>query len=79
MAIIVYVTQEAPMQLTHLGTSSGETGCPSAFATDRGTYVIQGWKVTDPGALAELRRLGLPDHEAAVEIPAELLPYLPTA
>lgn len=68
------------MKLTHLGTpESGATGCPSAFATDHGTYVVQGWKVTDSEALAELRRRGLPDHETAVEIPAALLPYLPTA
>jgi hypothetical protein len=67
------------MRLTHLGTESGETGCPSAFATDQGTYVVQGWRVTDPEALAELRRLGLPDHETAVEIPAKLLAHLPTS
>lgn len=65
------------MKLTHLGTESGDTGCPSAFATDRGTFVIQGWGVTDPDALAELRKRGLPDHETAVEIPAALLRHLP--
>jgi hypothetical protein len=67
------------MKLTHLGTESGETGCPSLFATDRGTYVVQGWKVTDPDTLTELRRRGLPDHETAVEIPAALLTHAPQA
>lgn len=65
------------MELTHLGTESGDTGCPSAFATDQGTFVIQGWRVTDPTALAELGRRGMPEHETAVEIPAALLRHLP--
>ncbi|SFP07621.1 hypothetical protein SAMN05421810_101884 [Amycolatopsis arida] len=67
------------MKLTHIATKSGKTGCPSAFTTDRGTYVIQGWRVTDPEALAELQRRGLPDHETAVEIPAALVQHLTTA
>lgn len=46
---------------------------PSVFATDRGTYVIQGNRVTDPGTLEELRRQGIPDAESAVEIPKNLL------
>ncbi|GAA4013059.1 hypothetical protein GCM10022247_39600 [Allokutzneria multivorans] len=65
------------MKLTHLGTESGSSGCPAAFATDRGTFVIQGWRVTDEDALAELHRRGFPDHETAVEIPAALLKHLP--
>lgn len=67
------------MQLTHLGTESGQTGCPSVYATDRGTYVIQGWRITDTDALATLTDRGLPDHETAVEIPAALLKHLPAA
>lgn len=65
------------MKLTWLGTESGETGCPSVFATDDGTLVVQGWKVTDPDALATLRERGLPDHEDAVEIPMVLLRHFP--
>ncbi|MCE7001639.1 hypothetical protein LWC34_02105 [Kibdelosporangium philippinense] len=67
------------MKLTHLGTESGDTGCPSAFATDRGTFLVQGWKVSDPEALAELRRRGMPEYETVVEIPAELLRHFPGA
>ncbi|PRX48696.1 hypothetical protein B0I33_104514 [Prauserella shujinwangii] len=63
------------MKLTFLGTTSQGGHCPSAFETDRGTYVVQGYKVTDADALAELRRRGLPDHETAVEIPKALLSY----
>jgi hypothetical protein len=39
------------------------------FATDRGTYVVQGAIVTDPDALAAMN---LPEHETAVEVPASL-------
>lgn len=65
------------MKLTHLGESSGPKGCPNLYRTDQGTYVVQGWKLTDPEALATLRAHGLPDHETAVEIPAALLAYVP--
>ena len=58
------------MKLTMLGTESGQTGCPTLFATDRGTYVVQGWRVDDAEAL---RRMDVPDHETCVEVPAALL------
>lgn len=63
------------MKLTHLGTTSGGGGCPELYATDRGTYVVQGAKIIDPEALAQLTERGLPDHETAVEIPAALLRF----
>lgn len=67
------------VKVTHLGTvDSGKSGSPTAFATDKGTYLIQGWKVTDGEALAEARRRGIPDHEDIVEVPADLLRFLPT-
>jgi hypothetical protein len=62
------------MQLIHLGTSSGKDGCPSVYATDRGTFVVQGWRLLDAEALAQLE---MPDHETAVEIPAALLAFMP--
>lgn len=66
------------MKLTHLGTvDSGKSGSPTAFTTDRGTLLIQGWKVTDDEALAEARRRGLPDHEDIVEVPMSILQFLP--
>lgn len=63
------------MRLTHLGTTSGGGGCPELYETDRGTYVVQGSRITDPDALATLRERGLPDHEAAIEIPKALLRF----
>lgn len=56
------------MHLTKLAGCSGGT-CPTLFATDRGTYVVQGAIVTDPDALAAMN---LPEHETAVEVPASL-------
>jgi hypothetical protein len=62
------------VKLTWLGTSSGNTGCPTVYRTDRDTYVVQGWKVTDTEARGQM---DIPDHEDAVEIPAALLRYFP--
>ena len=70
------------MRLTHLGTESGEDGCPSMFLTDRlhegePTVIVQGWCVDDQEALVELRRRGLPAHETAVEVPLRLFRHAP--
>jgi hypothetical protein len=50
------------MELRFLGKQTQGGGSPTLFATDRDTYVVQGWKV--------------PDHTASVEIPKELLRHL---
>lgn len=65
------------MELTFLGTTSGGGNCPNLYKTDRGTYIVQGDRITDPAALATLRDRGLPDHETAVEIPTALLSFAP--
>ncbi len=62
------------MKLTFLGSGSENGQSPTFYATDRGTYVVQGWKITDTEALGQL---DLPEHETAVEIPAELLRFAP--
>ena len=59
---------KACMQLRLLGTESGKEGCPALYATDRGTYVVQGYTLT-----AEAAGVDLPAGEQLVEIPAELL------
>ena len=49
---------------------------PTLFATDRTdrvTYIAQGWKVTDPQALADIG--SVPDHEALIEIPEVVLKF----
>ncbi|MBT8223981.1 MAG: hypothetical protein HKP61_08420 [Dactylosporangium sp.] len=50
------------MQLTFLGKETQGGGSPTLFATDRYTYVVQGWKV--------------PDRTTSVEIPSGLLVYV---
>jgi hypothetical protein len=63
------------MELTFLGSTSDKVSCPNLYRTDRGTYLVQGERITDPAALATLRERGLPDHETVVEIPAALLRF----
>ena len=50
------------MRLTFLGKETQAGGSPTLFATDRGSYVVQGWKVA-----------GQP---VSVEIPQRLVGYL---
>jgi hypothetical protein len=61
------------MKLRFLGTTSKDGDCPTLYATDRGTIVVQGYQVTDPEALEQLRDV-LPG-ETFVEIPRELLKF----
>lgn len=60
------------MKLTFLGTTSNAGTCPTLYITDRDTYVIQGWQVTDPEALAHM---AIPEHETCVEVPQGLLGF----
>lgn len=50
------------MRLRFLGVWSQGGGCPTLFATDRGTYVVQGWKVEG--------------HPTALEIPSQLMGFV---
>ncbi|WP_283136971.1 hypothetical protein [Rhizohabitans arisaemae] len=59
------------MRLTFLGSTSERTSCPSLYETDRGTVVVQGYKVVDDEALADLQHVL--EGETAVEVPRELL------
>jgi hypothetical protein len=65
------------MELRFLGSTSDGGSCPNLYATDRGTAIVQGAKVTDPDALAQLAARGLPDHETVVEVPLELFRFAP--
>jgi hypothetical protein len=58
------------MQLTRLaGNCPDRSTCPTIYATDRGTVVVQGYTLLP----AEAGQIALPDGESAVEIPASLL------
>jgi hypothetical protein len=65
--------ERSSMRLRFLGTTSDDGQCPTLYATDRGTYVVQGNIVTDAEALADLRQVLA--GEAFVEIPKELLRF----
>jgi hypothetical protein len=49
---------------------SNEDNCPSLYRTDRDTFIVQGWRVTDPETL---RQLDIPGHETVVEVPCDVL------
>ncbi|MFE2428425.1 hypothetical protein ACFXJ5_17020 [Streptomyces sp. NPDC059373] len=59
------------MKLRFVGTNSAGGNCPTLYETDRGTFVVQGYKVTDAEALADLR--DVLEGETFVEVPRELL------
>lgn len=64
------------VQLLGKDPDSQQGNSPTLFATDRAdrtTYIAQGWKVTDPQALAEIGPV--PDHETLIEIPEEVLKF----
>lgn len=50
------------MRLRFLGTETQGGGSPTLFATDRDTYVVQGWRVDG--------------HDESVEIPHRLLTHV---
>jgi hypothetical protein len=61
------------VKLRFLGKDSTPTNSPSLYATDQGSYLVQGWIVTDRATLA---RLAVGEDETLVEVPAALLEYL---
>ena len=48
------------------------TPSPTLYKTDRGSWVVQGWVVTDPEALSQLN---VPEGETVVEIPDRMIPF----
>lgn len=54
------------VKLTRLVGECDDGECPTLYATDRGTLVVQGGIVTDHDR-------EVPLHEALVEIPVELI------
>jgi hypothetical protein len=66
--------EEAAVRLTLIGKDpeSNPTGSPTVYRTDRGSWVVQGWVVTDPEALAQVK---IPDGETMVEIPDRMIQF----
>ncbi|MFJ8671724.1 hypothetical protein [Streptomyces sp. NPDC093589] len=61
------------MKLRFLGKNSQAGDCPTLYATDRDTYLVQGWKIFANDLLLQLT---LPEGETAVEVPTELFEHL---
>jgi hypothetical protein len=51
---------------------SNPTGSPTLYRTDRGSWVVQGWNVTDVAALAQM---DIPEGEGCVEIPDRMIQF----
>lgn len=47
-------------------------GSPTLYRTDRGTWIVQGWAVTDAAALAEM---AIPAGENCTEIPDRMIQF----
>ncbi len=62
------------MELSFVAKDPGSepSGSPTLYRTDRQSWVVQGWVVTDQDALAAM---GIPDGETCVEIPDRLVPF----
>ncbi|NJP99300.1 hypothetical protein [Streptomyces zingiberis] len=61
------------MKLRFLGKNSNVCDCPALYATNRDTYLVQGWKVF---ANDLLMRLDVPEGQTVVEVPTELFEHL---
>ncbi|GAA0336413.1 hypothetical protein [Streptomyces blastmyceticus] len=61
------------MKLRFLGKNSTPGDSPTLYASDRDSYVVQGWKVF---ANDVLMRLDVPDGQTVVEVPTELFEHL---
>jgi hypothetical protein len=71
-------SQGGQMRAQFLGRdpNSQVDNSPTLFATDRTdrvTYIAQGWRVTDPAALADIGPV--PEHETLIEIPEDVLKF----
>jgi hypothetical protein len=49
------------MRLTFLGKETQGGGSPTLFATDRDTYIVQGWKISGQSSSLEIPK-GLLRH-----------------
>jgi hypothetical protein len=66
--------QEEAMRITFVAKDpdSVPNQSPTLYKTDQGSWVVQGWRITDPAVLAEMN---IPEGETAVEIPDRLVPF----
>jgi hypothetical protein len=62
------------MALQFLGKDPGSeyNGSPTVW-DDGDCYVIQGWRITDPGTLAQIG--AVPDHETVLRFPKRMMQF----
>lgn len=62
------------MRLTLVAGDPNSTpdNSPTLYKSDRGSWVVQGWEVTDPETLS---MLNVPTGETVVEIPDRMIPF----
>ncbi|WP_405593150.1 hypothetical protein [Streptomyces sp. NBC_01092] len=61
------------MKLRFLGKNSTPGDSPTLYASDKDSYVVQGWKIY---AQDLLMQLDVPEGQTAVEVPTELFEHL---
>ncbi|MGA5454129.1 hypothetical protein ACPCVO_46860 [Streptomyces umbrinus] len=61
------------MKLRFLGKNSTVGDCPTLYATDQDTYLVQGWRIFANDLLMQLE---IAEGETAVEVPTELFEHL---
>jgi hypothetical protein len=66
--------QEASVQIKLIAADpdSQPTNSPTLYKTDRGSWIVQGWVVTDADVLSQM---GIPEGETCVEIPDRMIPF----
>lgn len=64
------------MHLRYLGKESQPSNSPTLFETDTGSFVVQGWIVTDADILASVTAAA---DETIVEVPPKLMVHLARA
>jgi hypothetical protein len=63
------------LHLLGVDPDSPSGGSPTLYYDDvDDTYVIQGWKITDSAALAQL---DLPEHETVIRFPRRMMRFFP--
>ena len=62
------------MKITLIGKDpeSNPTGSPTVYRTDQGSWIVQGWVISDPEVLTQMN---IPAGENAVEIPDRMIPF----
>jgi hypothetical protein len=70
------------MALRFLGKDDTSPNGDSPSIWDDGdTYVLQGWRVTDPAVVAELLQTAgrdhVPEHETLIRFPKRMMPLFP--